>query len=150
MAVSLGAERTRLAGPACRAGRKQAFVPAITGQAEREFLPLARAYSAQQKALVLLLDQMCQHKSMGKKNRAKLADLICSTVLDLLAEEEDAELKEIYNRHSGGDFDAEEAEGEAMFKDMVEDLFGVEMDGDGVILSTASPDSAAPGHAKPR
>jgi hypothetical protein len=105
-------------------------LPAIMGQAEREFLPLARAYSAHQRTLVLLLDQMCEHKSMGKKNRAKLADLICSTVLDLLAEEDDAELKEIYNRHSGGDFDAEEAEGEAMFKDMVEDLFGVEMDGD--------------------
>lgn len=57
------------------AGWKEAM-PAIMRQAENEFQPLAQTYSAHQRTLVLLLDQMFPHKSMGKKDRAKLTDLI--------------------------------------------------------------------------
>jgi hypothetical protein len=103
-------------------------MPVIMRQAEQEFAPLARAYSVQQRAMVLLFDQMFQHKSMGKKDRAKLADLICSITLELLAAGDDAELKDIYNRHSGGDFDAEADEEGAALKDMMEIFLGVEMD----------------------
>jgi hypothetical protein len=49
-------------------------MPAIMRQAEQEFAPLAQAYTVHQRELVLLLDQMSVHKSMGKKDRAKLAD----------------------------------------------------------------------------
>jgi hypothetical protein len=108
-------------------------MPVIRRQVEQEFGPLALAYSEQQRALVLLFDQMFKHKSMGKKDRAKLADLICSITLELLAAGEDAELKEIYNRHSGGDFDAEiDEEGDAL-KHMLEAFLGVEIN-DGVDL----------------
>ena len=105
-------------------------MPAIMRQAEQEFQPLAQAYSVHQKALVLLLDQMFQHKSMGKKDRAKLADLICSMALEVLADGDDAELKDIYNRHSGGDFDAEADQDGAAFKGMMENILGVQMDAD--------------------
>jgi hypothetical protein len=105
-------------------------MPAIMRQAEQEFQPLAQAYSVHQRALVLLLDQMFQHKSMGKKDRAKLADLICSMALELLADDDDAELKDIYNRHSGGDFDAEADQDDAEFKGMMENILGVQMDAD--------------------
>lgn len=105
-------------------------MPVIMGQAEREFKPLALAYLARQKALAVLLDQMYQHKSMSKKDRAKLDELICSMALDVLADDDDAELKDIYNRHSGGDFDAEDAEEDALFKDMVEEMTGVRLDAD--------------------
>jgi hypothetical protein len=108
-------------------------VPVIRRQVEQELTPLALACSAQQRALVLLFDQMFQHKSMGKRDRAKLAELICSIALELLAAGDDAELKEIYNRHSGGDFDAEtEQQGDAL-KHMLEAFLGVEID-DGVDL----------------
>ncbi|MGK5076999.1 molecular chaperone DnaJ [Janthinobacterium sp. HLX7-2] len=103
-------------------------MPSIMRQAEQEFQPLVQAYSVHQKALVLLLDQMHQHKSMGKKERAKLVDLICSVALDVLADGDDAELKDIYNRHSGGDFDAEADQDGAAFRDMMEQILGVQMD----------------------
>jgi hypothetical protein len=105
-------------------------MPAIMRQAEQEFEPLAQAYSVHQRALVLLLDQMFLHKSMGKKNRAKLADLICSIALEVLADDDDAELKDIYNRHSGGDFDAEADQDSAAFKGMMESILGVQMNAD--------------------
>lgn len=106
----------------------QEVMPAIMRQAEREFQPLVQAYAVQQKALVLLLDQMHQHKSMGKKDRAKLVDLICSVALDVLADGDDAELKDIYNRHSGGDFDEEAGEESAALQAMLEQMLGVPMD----------------------
>ncbi|MEC5159250.1 MULTISPECIES: hypothetical protein [unclassified Janthinobacterium] len=124
----LEATRLRLAG------WKEAL-PSIMGQAEREFKPLALACEAQRRALVLLLDQMYQHKSMGKKDRAKLAGLICSTAFEMLEDGDDAELKEIYNRHSGGDFDADAAEDGAAFKDMMEGILGVRLDADADLRS---------------
>ncbi|MFM9436196.1 hypothetical protein ACFDR9_003279 [Janthinobacterium sp. CG_23.3] len=84
---------------------------------------------------MLLLDQMYQHKSMGKKDRAKLAGLICSTAFEMLEDGDDAELKEIYNRHSGGDFDADAAEDGAAFKDMMEGILGVRLDADADLRS---------------
>jgi hypothetical protein len=110
-------------------------MPAIMGQAEREYKPLARAYLAQKKAWVLLLDRMYQHKLMGKKDRAKLVDLICSMALDLLEDDDDAELKDIYNRRSGGDFDAEAAEDGAQFKGIMEGIMGVRLDADADLSS---------------
>lgn len=106
----------------------QEAMPAIMRQAEREFKPLVQAYAVHQKALVLLLDQMHQHKSMGKKDRAKLVDLICTVALDVLADGDDAELKDIYNRHSGGDFDVEAGQEGAALRDMMEQILGVHMD----------------------
>jgi len=105
-------------------------MPAVMRQVEHEFQPLELAYSVHQRALVLLLDQMFQHKLMGKKDRAKLADLICSIALEVLADGDDAELKDIYNRHSGGDFDAETEQEGAAFKGMMESILGVQMDAD--------------------
>ena len=106
----------------------QEAMPAIMRQAEQEFQPLVQAYAVHQKTLVLLLDQMHRHKSMGKKDRAKLVDLICSVTLDVLADSDDAELKEIYNRHSGGDFDLEAGQEDAALRDMMEQMLGVQID----------------------
>lgn len=103
-------------------------MPAIMRQAEQEFQPLVQAYAVQQKALVLLLDQMYQHKSMGKKERAKLDGLICSVALDVLEDSDDAELKDIYNRHSGGDFDLEADQEDAALRAMMEQMLGVPID----------------------
>lgn len=119
----LEAARLRLAG-------WTEAMPAILRQAENEFQPLAQTYSAHQRRLVLLLDQMFPHKSMGKRDRAKLTDLICSMALEMLADGDDAELKDIYNRHSGGDFDAEAEQDGAALKGLMENILGVQMDAD--------------------
>ena len=53
-------------------------------------------------------------------------------------EGDDAELKDIYNRHSGSDFDAEVEQQGAALKDMLEPLPGAEIDTDQVGLGNLS------------
>lgn len=119
----LAAMRTRLAD-------WNEAMPLIMRLAEQEYAPLAQANWEHQKALLRLLDRMSAHKSLGKRDRARLGDVICSTALDLLAQHGDADVKEIYNRHSGGDFDADIDDGDAAAKDMLEELMGVQIDDD--------------------
>jgi hypothetical protein len=126
-------EATRL-----RLAAWQEAMPTIMRQAEQEFQPLAQAYAEHQRALVLLWDRMFDHKLLGKKDRTKLAGLICSVALELLAHEDDAELKDIYNRHSGGDFDAQADQDGAAFKSMMESILGVPMEADIDLRSPAA------------
>ena len=45
-------------------------------------------------------------------------------------EDQEAALKALYNKHSGGDFDADEREGDELLKLGLKDIFGVELDDD--------------------
>jgi hypothetical protein len=66
-----------------------------------------------------------------------IADMICELAGGLAAERDDADLKEIYNRHSGSDFDAEEAAAVENMKFMFEDMMGVDLGED---LDISSPE----------
>lgn len=102
-------------------------IPIVARRAQEEFHPLAESLTAQQKELALLFDRMHQHKLMGKRDKAKLEDLICSLAADVLAQFEDAELEEVFNRHSGTNLDAEFDATETSLKDMLASLFGAEL-----------------------
>lgn len=45
---------------------------------------MARTVDAHRGRLLLLLDRACADKTMGKRDREKLADVICSTALDFM------------------------------------------------------------------
>lgn len=120
----LEAERVRLA-----LWREE--LPRIRALADSEYSPLARTFDAHRRRLLLLLDQACSDKTMGKKDREKLADVICSTALDLMQiDEEDEAIKEIYNKHSGCDFDLDMDADKAFMRKMVGAATGVELDDD--------------------
>lgn len=120
----LEAERVRLA-----LWREE--LPRIRALADSEYSPLARTFEAHRRRLLLLLDQACSDKTMGKKDREKLADVICSTALDLMQiDEEDEAIKEIYNKHSGCDFDLDMDADKAFMRKMVGAATGVELDDD--------------------
>ncbi|GAB3470967.1 J domain-containing protein [Massilia terrae] len=108
----------------------EAALPGIMNEAEREFHPLAQAYSVHQREMLVLLDQMHQHRSLGKRERAKLSDFICTLALELMAGGDDVEFKDIYNRHSGGDFDEETEQDDAISLSMIADILGLQMDDD--------------------
>jgi hypothetical protein len=128
----------QLEGARARLAAWEDAMPAIRAQAEREFEPLAQAYSAHQRNVVLLLDQMYAHKALSQRERTKLDDLICALALEFLVDGDDVELKDIYNRHSGGDFDAESAEEGAALREMLETLTGMPVDAD---LDLRSPEA---------
>ena len=120
----LEAERVRLA-----LWREE--LPRIRALADSEYSPLARTFDAHRRRLLLLLDQACSDKTMGKKDREKLADVICSTALDLMQiDEEDEAIKEIYNKHSGCDFDLDMDADKAFMRKMVGAATGVELNDD--------------------
>jgi hypothetical protein len=106
-------------------------LPRIRALADSEYFPLARTFDAHRRRLLLLLDQAHSDKSMSKKDRKKLVDVICSTALDLMQiDEEDEAIKEIYNKHSGSDFDAEMDAEKAFMREMFGAATGAELDDD--------------------
>jgi len=120
----LEAERVRLAFWHTEA-------PKIRAMADNEFNPLLEAYESRRRQLVLLLDRAWSDKALGKRERDKVADLICSLALESVeADPEDTEIKAIYNRYSQSDFDEETDAENALFREMVSRATGIELDED--------------------
>lgn len=116
----LEAERARLAA-------WQEALPAVNALAEGELKPLEQRFDAQRKQLVLLFDQAHAHKAMGKRDKDKLADLICTIAEAVLGGGQDAELEALYSRHSGlgNCFDDDGAD--PALKSLMEELLGVQL-----------------------
>lgn len=96
-----------------------------------EFVPLLESYDGLKTQWVHLLDQAHANPLLKKRDKEKVSHLICETAVELLADgDSDADLKVLYNRHSGSDFDAEEQELEAetgeLMKSMMEGMFGID------------------------
>ncbi|MES2324917.1 MAG: molecular chaperone DnaJ [Pseudomonadota bacterium] len=127
----LEAERMRLAA-------WHEALPAIRRQVEEDYLPLTQAFDEQRKALIKVFDQACSHKAIGKKERAKLTELITSIGIALLDAGDDDEVRDIFNRHAGGDGVFGTDEFAASIKDIAQDMFGVRFDDD---VDLASPEA---------
>ncbi|MFT4243621.1 MAG: J domain-containing protein [Acidovorax sp.] len=115
----------------------QAGVDAYRVRHAADFMPLLADHRALTREMALLLDAESGRKGLSKTDRATLADAVASLAGNLADRaDDDAEreaMKALYNRHTGGDFDAEEAEGHAMAREvareMAQDLFGIDLDG---------------------
>ncbi len=102
----------------------------------REIVPLQNSLQALTVDLVLWLDTASDRKKLAKTDRRTLSEAITSRLaplIDVVPDEAMRErLKEIYNRHSGSDYDAEAAEGHEIAREMaqamVHDFFGVDLD----------------------
>jgi len=114
-------------------------LPKIHALADSEYRPLAQRFDVHRKQMLLALDRAYYDKTMGKRDKHKLVELICSTALDLMGcDENDNDVKAIYNTHSGGDFDLEMDQENAMMRKLVANLTGVELDEDADIGSPAA------------
>ena len=112
---------------------------AITAYRERharEAVPLQRLYRELMVELVLCLDRASDDKKLTKAERRTLGEAITdrlAVLIDAVSDEATrASLKEIYNRHSGSDYDAEEAADNDVAKEMAQTMarqvFGVDLD----------------------
>lgn len=120
-------------------------IPPYQKQYVEELLPLIDRTGELQCKMVQTLDQAMTQKGLTKTERRILSDLITNLAGQLLAERDDAELKAIYNRHSGSDYDDEEAANRDGMMSMLEDLLGVELDDD---LDLNSPEDMLKVHAQ--
>ncbi|MDU8357253.1 J domain-containing protein [Pseudomonas syringae group sp. J309-1] len=98
-----------------------------------EFTPAVEQLSAVQLELLRTVDAASSQIKLSKQDRATLTDIVCGLVEDLMDEShpDSQELKEIFARHSGEDFDDVQQEELAHFKAHMEHKFDLDLsDGD--------------------
>lgn len=105
--------------------------PKISQRIYGEYQPLVDEYNEFRVQLVLLFDQAHGDSYFKKTDKAKLAALICDMAGTLIYDGAE-ELKEIYERYNGKDFDSEiedmKVEASDMMKSFMENVLGMEFD----------------------
>jgi len=115
----------------------EAAVPPYQQKYASEMLPLFDISEDLQIRMVHCFDQACDQKGLTKPERRKIAGLIIELAHPLIAERGDEALKTVYNRHSGSDYDGEEAAATQSVKSMLEDILNIDL---GDELDPLSPD----------
>ena len=109
----------------------QTKIPEYHARYAAELDPLIQQLNADKREMVLALDKAYFQERLTQKEKGVLRDIVCSMSLDLIDACGYTDLKEIYNRHSGGDFDAEVEEEQEMVRLMAEDFLGISLESDG-------------------
>jgi hypothetical protein len=109
----------------------QEAIPAYQKKYTEQLLPLQKEFDQDRLSMVLLLDQAFDQYKLSKTEIKKLS-YILSDLAQALIEvfqdgDETEQLKAIYNKHSGGDFDAEMEEDDADMKAIMGEILGVEL-----------------------
>ncbi|GFZ58490.1 molecular chaperone DnaJ [Pseudomonas amygdali pv. eriobotryae] len=99
------------------------LVPMLSEQAENEITKLR------------LLDVAFDQFRLSKKDRATLLEIICVMTMSLMGGEHDEELKQLYLKYTGSDYDEDERLQNQLFKSSLEEELGVEL-GDDVDLNS--------------
>lgn len=93
-------------------------------------LPLIDAAIDLQVALVRQLDQADRQMALNKTERSMISEIIIDLAAALIAQNDRVELKEIYNEHSGSDYDQQEAADLMGLKSTLESALGVNLGND--------------------
>ena len=103
-----------------------------------ELLPLTDDLADLQEKMVFRLDKAWGEKGFTKSQRHLLSALIADMALVLTQKRDDNEaLKAVYNKHSGSDYDQDEASSMKGMQSVLEDILGVEFGED---LDAMSPE----------
>ncbi|WP_266241980.1 MULTISPECIES: J domain-containing protein [Paraburkholderia] len=93
-----------------------------------ELLPLTQKMQHLRARMAHLLDEQSNQKRITQTERRTLSAVIVDLAARCLGEEDSEELKALYNRHSGSDYDEERASELDEMKSMLETVLGVELD----------------------
>lgn len=108
-------------------------------EAVEKLEPLRKTMHGCQTDMANLLDQQFTSHKFTRNQQEKLSFLISDLCEELLRSGDDDNLKTLYNKYSGGDYDTEAQEEEEMaadlFKSVMEQQFGVSLDDDDFDLS---------------
>jgi hypothetical protein len=105
----------------------QAFMLTHEQKVASDYLPLLDTFRARQAEMVRVLDEAMGRKGLTKSEQGVVQKIICSVAEQLIIETDDEAIKEIYNRYSDTDFDAEEAAAVESMKEAVEAMFNVDL-----------------------
>jgi hypothetical protein len=110
-------------------------IPRYQQKHSAELQPLIDKIQALEASIAQALDQAHDQSGLTKTERRKIAGIIVEITDELLAEQDDADLKALYNKHSGLDYDEVRAEDQATLKSAVEEILGFDL-GDDFDLSS--------------
>lgn len=109
-------------------------VPHYQQRRDAAFGPLLADHRALNLELVQFLDRTADQPGFGKADRETLHELIADLATGLMDSAQDGAqrdaMKALYNKHSGGDFDAEQRKSQDALKAMVQAEYGVALDDD--------------------
>jgi hypothetical protein len=106
--------------------RWQAFQLTFEQKVASEHLPILKNLWRLQAKMVHAFDAALGRGGLTKTERRTLQDIVCQMAEYLIVDTDDEEIKAIYNKYSGSDFDAEEAEAVDSMKAAVEEMYGVD------------------------
>ncbi len=104
----------------------------VRQEAVEKLEPLRKTLREQQTDMANLLDQQFTSHKFTTNQQDKLSHLICELSGELLRHADNDDLKSLYNKYSGGDYDSEAQEEQDMaanfIKSMMEQEFGISID----------------------
>lgn len=115
----------------------EAALPRCTTIYAQRVHPLDEQIRALHRRAPVVLDEAHGMKGLSRSVRKQLSKIIVDMIARMPESASTPELKALYNRHSGTDFDEDRAEDEKLMKEMFGALTGVELDDD---LEFDSPD----------
>ncbi|MCX7097188.1 MAG: hypothetical protein NTV43_04695 [Methylococcales bacterium] len=114
-------------------------IPTYNSKVEQEYRPLVETFNQLKLQWLQLLDSYYGQPLFKKAEKAKIKHLILDICEDLVADMETDEVKALFNKYGGEDFDTIKQETDAvigeMMKDLAKNLFDVDID-DGVDVSS--------------
>jgi hypothetical protein len=105
----------------------QEIIPVYQKQYDSDYIPLLDTLQETQIKMVHFMDRACDQKGLTASERRMIHELISGMAGDLAAECNDEELKNIYNKHSGSNFDEEAAASLDGLKSLLEEVIGVDL-----------------------
>ena len=113
----------------------QAFIPVYQQRWAAEIAPITARLREKRIAMVMLLDRAMDGKSLNKRQKVKVADILLRDLSDLLAENQEAELVLLYDKYSAVNFEETQRDEIDFMRAVAADTFGIELD-DSVQVST--------------
>lgn len=121
-------------------------------EAATKLEPLKQTLSEYREQMVLLLDRQFSSHNFTRNQQEKIAHLICEICDELISLYQRDNLKPLYNKYSTDDFDAQSQEVDEMASDilktMMEEQFGIELEGDEFDFDPNDPQGTAQRYAE--
>ena len=97
----------------------EATAARLRNLAETKLGPLSRQFSTYTRELIMVFEENHSHPSLSPAERAMVSDSICLLADSYLHKYNDSEIKQLYQRHSGRDYDEMRAELNASMEQML-------------------------------
>jgi hypothetical protein len=110
-------------------------IPVFRQKRAKDLGPLQATYQALNVELVQFLDQAASQPGLSKTDRDTLSETISELAVSLMDGPARDAMKALYNKHSGGDFDAEAAQEQDELKALLKEKMGVDF-GDDVDMNS--------------